>query len=549
MAYLFQTVVKLGLSKAFMKPFFDAINDVLEQADELNGNQLFFEKGIYTTTMASKGIADLLNSYGETGGISEAKLTKLVNFLYVRRHSTNLRAAAHLVAALKAFAQGQIITPISIALGTQSAANFVNMFATGGALHAVSPRLHLRLFDLWGESLSPKKFTVKAAGLYAIRGPNKLRELTGPEERGLFSSPNDTSYFELSLAYKDGSLPAPNWYELEITIQQKVNKTNTMLLGANVQLPLRVLVHPKVVEPLLKIGDGAHDKYQTDIKLTPNSRATGSGISGSIPVEIGQGLLLSFRIVDNRTGETPLTAHQAFVQFTHQETGQSITFICHESAATEFANAKVYQLNLDFENSAEDFDNLDGIYKMELLAGDSLFSKPIQWHMADVNLHFGGPRGSDSTRRIAEAADISRQKSPTAAGMKRANGLNPLVGTGPTKAKHSIEHVFRPPERRAPRPLAWAFTALCALPLLGLLISWSIIGFNLSNFRLSLSAIIFHTGFIAILVLYCIYWFKLDMFTTLGYLGILGVPTFLAGNSVLRAQLAARQALPRANKK
>lgn len=66
------------------------------------------------------------------------------------------------------------------------------MFATGGALHAVSPRLHLRLFDLWGESLSPKKFTVKAAGLYAIRGPNKLRELTGPEERGLFSSPNDT---------------------------------------------------------------------------------------------------------------------------------------------------------------------------------------------------------------------------------------------------------------------------------------------------------------------------------------------------------------------
>lgn len=39
----------------------------------------------------------------------QAKLTKLVNFLYVRRHSTNLRAAAHLVAALKAFAQGQII--------------------------------------------------------------------------------------------------------------------------------------------------------------------------------------------------------------------------------------------------------------------------------------------------------------------------------------------------------------------------------------------------------------------------------------------------------
>ncbi|TPP67252.1 Oligosaccharyltransferase complex subunit delta [Fasciola gigantica] len=543
MAYVFQTVVKLNLSRAFLKPFFDAVNDVLDQADELNGNQLFFEKGIFTTTMASKGIADLLTSYGEMEGISEAKLTKLINFLYIRRHSTNLRAAAHLAAALRAFSRGPLITPVSITLGAQPPVNFVESFATGGEVYRASPKLQLRLFSLWGESLTPNEVTVKGSGLYAIQGPNRIRVLTGPSERGLFSSPDDKSYFELSLASTDNSFPAPNWYELELSVQQKSNKTKRMLLGAStVQLPLRVLANPKIVEPVLKIGDGTHDKHQTEVKLEPNSHTTGS-------ITIGQKMLLSFRLVDNDTDETPLTAHQAFVQFTHKETGQSITFVCHEIVATGAANAKAYQLKLDPESSSEDFDNLDGIYKVELFVGDSLFLKPIAWHMADLSLQFSGPRGSDSARRIADAADVSRQKSPSAAGMKRANGLNPLIGTGPTKAKPGIEHVFRPPERRAPRPLAWTFTALCAVPLLGLLIAWGVIGFNLSNFRLSLSAIIFHAGFIAILVLYCVYWYSLDMFTTLGYLCVLSLPTFLAGNSVLRAQLAARQALSGSNKK
>uniref|UniRef100_A0A183AGF6 Dolichyl-diphosphooligosaccharide--protein glycosyltransferase subunit 2 n=1 Tax=Echinostoma caproni TaxID=27848 RepID=A0A183AGF6_9TREM len=547
MAYILQTVAKLGLSKASIKPYLDLANDVLDQADELNGNQLFFERGIFTTTMVAQGVADIITSYGEMEGISEPKLVKLINFLYTRRHSTNLRAAAHLAAALKAFSHNAVVTPVSITLGAQPLDDSKEQFAAGAEVHHASPKLRLRLFTLGGDSLNPTKITLKAAGLYAIQGPNKIRVLTGPAERGSFSSPDGKSYFELSLASANGSLPTRNWYELELSARWKGESSKQRILGlSNVQLPLRVLANPKIVDSIMKVGDGAHDKYQTEIKLKPGSRITGSGASGSIPIEIGQRMLLSLRFVDDDPAETPLTVHQAFVQFTHQETDQSITFVCNEVAAVGIASAKAYQLKLDPEGSAADFDNMDGIYKMELLAGDSLFSKPLLWHMADVSLHFTGPRGLDSARRAADAADISRQKSPSSAGMKRA-GSNPLIGTGPTKAKPGIEHVFRPPERRAPRPLAWAFTVLCAVPLLGLLISWSMIGFNLWNFRFSLSAIVFHAGFIAILVLYYIYWCYLDMFTTLGYLTVLAVPTFLAGNSVLRAQLAARQASPTSN--
>ncbi|CAH8551639.1 unnamed protein product [Schistosoma turkestanicum] len=70
---------------------------------------------------------------------------------------------------------------------------------------------------------------------------------------------------------------------------------------------------------------------------------------------------------------------------------------------------------------------------------------------------------------------------------------------------------------------------------------WSIIGFNISNFKFSISNIIFHAGLISICYLYFVYWCRLDMFTTLKYLSILCVPTFLAGHRVLRAQVIAKQ--------
>ncbi|VDM27778.1 unnamed protein product [Hydatigera taeniaeformis] len=59
-------------------------------------------------------------------------------------------------------------------------------------------------------------------------------------------------------------------------------------------------------------------------------------------------------------------------------------------------------------------------------------------------------------------------------------------------------------------------------------------GANLSNFPLSLSAPLFHLGMGGIFGLYLLYWFKLDMFTTLRYLLFLGIFTFVAGNRLLR---------------
>ena len=48
---------------------------------------------------------------------------------------------------------------------------------------------------------------------------------------------------------------------------------------------------------------------------------------------------------------------------------------------------------------------------------------------------------------------------------------------------------------------------------------------------------------LAIFVLYGFYFFQLNMFTTLRYLGVIGLPTFLCGNKLL-SSIAARRSVP-----
>merc|ERR1711974_576070 len=78
-----------------------------------------------------------------------------------------------------------------------------------------------------------------------------------------------------------------------------------------------------------------------------------------------------------------------------------------------------------------------------------------------------------------------------------------------------------------------AFTLLCLSPFLLMLILWTKLGANISNLPLSLPAIGFHLGLGAIFCLYAMFWLQLNMFQTVKYLVVLGVVTFLCGNSLL----------------
>jgi oligosaccharyltransferase complex subunit delta (ribophorin II) len=64
-------------------------------------------------------------------------------------------------------------------------------------------------------------------------------------------------------------------------------------------------------------------------------------------------------------------------------------------------------------------------------------------------------------------------------------------------------------------------------------VAWLKIGVNISNMPFSLASIGFHAGLASIFGLYYCFWLQLDMFTTIKYLIMISVVTFLCGNSLL----------------
>ena len=102
-----------------------------------------------------------------------------------------------------------------------------------------------------------------------------------------------------------------------------------------------------------------------------------------------------------------------------------------------------------------------------------------------------------------------------------------------TSVKPEIKHKFREPEVRPPPVVSNTFTLLCIAPILLMFIGWIKIGVNISNMPFSPSSIGFHLGLGAIFGLYYCFWLQLDMFVTLKYLIMIGVVTFLCGNTIL----------------
>lgn len=182
----------------------------------------------------------------------------------------------------------------------------------------------------------------------------------------------------------------------------------------------------------------------------------------------------------------PRPVHQPFLRLYSSK--REIIFIAEKDSNL------LYKINV---NLASELGH-SGNFKMELILGDAIMSNPIRWNLGTVELNLPIPEPTKSIK----------------------------VGQKP-----EIRHLFRKPEKRPPQFVSMLFTALAISPLLLLLILWLKIGINVSNF--SFTAVPFHVGLASILALFSLFWLRLDMFTTCGWLIPLGGFTFLAGNRLL----------------
>ncbi|XP_005176537.1 dolichyl-diphosphooligosaccharide--protein glycosyltransferase subunit 2 isoform X1 [Musca domestica] len=351
-----------------------------------------------------------------------------------------------------------------------------------GQLVAESPVLTVAVVDLLGKPLSPAPQNV-VGKVFAKKDNSVLADKIAFTSK----SSDKTTYVANLATYK----PSRALYVAEISADSTyTQKFNFKVLG-------------KVKVQQLEIGVGELDASSA-IKKQPVSYP--QKLKEQLSGDHTQKVLLKTTLVEESQATKPITVHQAFVRFYNEKEDKEIIYIAEQDSS------KAYKFDMDIGARAGDFNYVSGVYQIYLIVGDASISNSFQWLVADIELKFPAASKTEERKQVVRA---------------------PLP---------EIEHQFRVPDKRPSRIVSDVFTGLCLTPLVLLLVFWSKLGINIGNFNWQPSAIGFHLGFGGILVLFAVFWFKLNMFQTLRCLIPIAIFTFLCGNRLLRRLYAQRMA-------
>jgi len=230
-----------------------------------------------------------------------------------------------------------------------------------------------------------------------------------------------------------------------------------------------------------------------DIKQGRKYRIEYPNAFTEVPVsaEHFQHLYVTFRL-KNQAGKA-FVAHQAFLTLRNPKTQDEIIFVAKQ-------DGKQYTAHIDIAETTKELFGASGEYQLILTVGDKEISNPFSWTLLYFNLNF------------PNESKLDRPEDPFA-------------------KKPEIRHLFRLPESRPPAGISSLFTLAVLSPIGFLLIGFLVVGANIKNFPFNGLGFIYAVGFQAclgaLLLLFVLFWFELNMVQTLLYLGVLSVPTII----------------------
>jgi len=223
----------------------------------------------------------------------------------------------------------------------------------------------------------------------------------------------------------------------------------------------------------------------------------------------GDKVTTKFEIVDQESGST-LEVQQAFVRFYHAESGLEGFTVAKYKTGAGYSS----QINL-----ANDFKNVlgsqEGEWSVEAILGDNSLPEPISIDLGTFSVDMQ----STEEARMSLKQVSSEKYSP----------------------ERLIEHTFREPDSRPPTVISLVFTAVTLAPLLILVVMWPLYGVNFKLFSFSLSGVVFHVSFTATLLLYVLYWLRLNMMQTVNYLIVLAFFMVFSGHRLLSSLAKTRR--------
>lgn len=269
---------------------------------------------------------------------------------------------------------------------------------------------------------------------------------------------------------------------------------------------------PVFITGVIKINNAKVEILESDSIETENKLDLVGKNDVALSANHLQKLRLTFQLTTPL--QNPFNSHQAFLKLTH-ESGVDHIFVFGQSLGQ-------FEITLDFLGLVEKLFYLSGKYDLELTVGDAAMENSFLQGLGHIELD------------LPEVPEKATRPPPQA--------VDPYSRYGPLP---EISHAFRPQEKLPPQELSYVFLGLVFVPFLAFLVGLLRLGVNMKNFPTSTVpatfAILFHGGIAAVLVLYVIFWLKLDLFTTLKTLGILGMVLLFVGHRTL-SHLAATSA-------
>ncbi|TDH66836.1 hypothetical protein CCR75_005972 [Bremia lactucae] len=279
-------------------------------------------------------------------------------------------------------------------------------------------------------------------------------------------------------------------YKLKVSaVNEKTKKTANAVLQLKVTTPVEV-ASVKINDKKLKSGD----------KLTGKKFNAAAADALKIEVKLQQ-------LHENN----PISAHQAFLRFTHVSEKTETYFVLTTNADL------VHSTTLQFVALSKKFGYNSGKHHVQLILGAAIFEKAIVWDLGEIDLQLG--------------AAPPKQVSPLY--------KKPLLHESDTtlKALPEIQHVMRTQDPRPPVAVSVASTGAVLAPLVFFVVFVSRLGLNVKRlFESSVLVLgcVFLTSLAGIFTLFGLYWLKLTMFRTLGYLSILGTVNLWSGLLTLK---------------
>ncbi|UJR30982.1 hypothetical protein I4U23_018493 [Adineta vaga] len=465
------------LSQPVAKFYSDAINDLVQQADEVDGRTLQYEGGVGTTALLLNAFYEVADKAGVPVKIDPKQLVKFASYFSTKRHVATLRSAYYLTKVFKYFSDHKNAIPVVVSRVSPSAINSQN------------PSVLVSVSNVMGQPV----------GEISVVAESAKRKEDGAvviSKQKLISKASDFSVFELP--FYDAKIPR-GFYTIHLTLTAR---GDDKLIGLTDNTVLKVTSEATMENVELSVADRDSTAQAKTYKLTyPN------GLSDKLDLHSHQKLIAKFQTKDKRTGEY-IRVQQAFLRFTNKKSNKEIVYLAE---ATSGSNAQ-YKVEVDLTSNAADFRHQSGAYELALIVGDSLLQNAFDWKVNNnVQLSFHEDSLPDKNHQS-------------------------LYSPRP-----EIIHQFRVEEKRPPTVVSLVFSALTLLPLLILLVSWLKLGFNLSGLPLGLSPLGFHISHGAVFALMFFYWKYLDMFQTIRYLALVSIPLFIFGHRVLATLAARRE--------